>query len=376
MIDGATMASIQRRRDSRFWHAFFRDSEGRLHGRSTRFTDRKRAQKLAEVFEMAAQREKNAAKVKATFLEIFGEAFQGEVGGGAGTMTSRAFAKQWLETRQIEVSSGSFDSYRKTLKTFVAWLGPKADQDIGNITLTDLVAFRNQLAAKLSSRSVNRYLTLLKQWLTDAEKAGYLIAGSNPSRLVDPVRGREAERSEKQIFTVEQIRVVLNVADSEWQSLIKFGYLTGQRLGDLAMLTWANIDLERAEIRFTAQKTGKRMTIPLGSALQAYIATLSGSDDPSAFVHPKAAANVKQAKGKTSNLSHQFIRLLQTAGLSQPGKSYHSLRHTFISLLKDAGIPQATVLEISGHSDEAVSAMYTHVGREQLQRAAEALPVV
>jgi integrase len=56
--------------------------------------------------------------------------------------------------------------------------------------------------------------------------------------------------------------------------------------------------------------------------------------------------------------------------------SFHSLRHTAVSLLKDAGIPQATVMELIGHDSEQMSALYTHVGREALQKAAAALPVL
>jgi integrase len=49
------------------------------------------------------------------------------------------------------------------------------------------------------------------------------------------------------------------VADPEWQSLVRFGFYTGQRLGDLATLRRSNIDLVRGEIRFVTAKTGRRM---------------------------------------------------------------------------------------------------------------------
>jgi len=43
-------------------------------------------------------------------------------------------------------------------------------------------------------------------------------------------------------------------------------------------------------------------------------------------------------------------------------------------LLKDAGIPLAVVLEMVGHSDAQTNALYTHVGREALERAASVFP--
>jgi len=49
-------------------------------------------------------------------------------------------------------------------------------------------------------------------------------------------------------------------------------------------------------------------------------------------------------------------------------------RHTAVSLLKDAGIPEAAVMELVGHDSKQMSAHYTHVGREALEKAAAAFP--
>ena len=45
-------------------------------------------------------------------------------------------------------------------------------------------------------------------------------------------------------FSVEQVRALLEVADTEWRGLILLGFYAGMRLGDAARLTWGNIDLE------------------------------------------------------------------------------------------------------------------------------------
>jgi integrase len=72
-------------------------------------------------------------------------------------------------------------------------------------------------------------------------------------------------------FTIPEIQAVLSVADPEWQSLIKFGFYTGQRLGDLAALRWHNLDLGRSEIRLFTSKTGRRMIIPIADGLRTHI---------------------------------------------------------------------------------------------------------
>ena len=45
-------------------------------------------------------------------------------------------------------------------------------------------------------------------------------------------------------------------------------------------------------------------------------------------------------------------------------------------LLKDAGIPEGVVMELVGHESKAMSAHYTHVGAEALEKAVAALPEI
>ena len=69
-----------------------------------------------------------------------------------------------------------------------------------------------------------------------------------------------------------------------------FGLYLGQRLGDLAKLTWRAVDLENGEIAFTTRKTGRRIVLPLVQPLTDYLASLPASDNPDAFIFPNAAS--------------------------------------------------------------------------------------
>ncbi|MBE7158197.1 MAG: transposase [Rhodospirillales bacterium] len=42
-----------------------------------------------------------------------------------------------------------------------------------------------------------------------------------------------------------------------------FGLYTGQRLGDLSLLTWDNLDLSRGEVWLVTRKTGRQMILLL-----------------------------------------------------------------------------------------------------------------
>jgi Phage integrase family. len=43
-------------------------------------------------------------------------------------------------------------------------------------------------------------------------------------------------------------------------------------------------------------------------------------------------------------------------------------------MMKEAGIPAAVVMELIGHDSEQMSNVYTHVGAEAMQEAADSLP--
>jgi integrase len=112
--------------------------------------------------------------------------------------------------------------------------------------------------------------------------------------------------------------VILAVADPEWQSLIKFGLYTGQRLGDVASLSWSQIDLSRDEIRLTTRKTGKTLLIPIATPLREHLLSQPTGDNPRAPVHPRAYAILHAQNGRVGTLSNQFTELLVAAGLREP----------------------------------------------------------
>jgi integrase len=322
--------------------------------------------------------------VRETLAELYRETYKEALP----VASVRQFVADWLRVREPEVSPATLSFYKKSTTKFLDFLGPAADLDIVSVTRATLIEFRNQVAQKASATTTNHDLKALKQLFQAARRDGYII--EDPSEFVEPVR--KIERDTRRPFTIPEIRSVIEVADSEWRSLILFGLYTGQRLGDLAALSWDNIDPARNEIRFRTRKTGKRILIPIAPPLRAHIESLPAGDQPGSPVHPKAFATLTR-QGRSGNLSNQFANLLAQAGLREKtphrssgkgrdakrpsgGLSFHSLRHTAVSLLKDAGIPEAVVMELVGHDSQQMSAHYTHVGFPALERAAAVLPEV
>jgi len=384
------MASLIKKPNSRFWWACFRDAQGRQRRRSTGVTNEHKAREIARQYEQTAKHKVQPVKFRQTLIDLYREIHGIELP----STTVEQFVADWLKAKRTETKPSSWESYRNVANKFVAFLGDEAQQDISLLTKIHITGFRNSLVEKVSPATVNLGLRVIKMLFKAARRDGFIQ--DDPSEFVNVVK-REKTLG-RRAFTLQELRAILSVADPEWTSLVKFGYYTAQRLSDLALLTWENVDLEQNEIRFVAGKTGKTMLLPIAEALRQYLLALPGSDDPKAPLHPRAYQVLQRSRGKISRLSSDFGDLLAVAGLrihryiqyrssrgsghgrggrrTHSGTSFHSLRHTAVSFLKNANIPEAVAMEFAGHSSKQMSAHYTHTGRAALQEAADALPEI
>jgi integrase len=377
------MASLIRQPTSKFWTAAFRDAHGKQIRRTTGETNKKRALVVAEQFERVAQGKGKPQRVRQALTEFYREHYGVELP----FSNVRDFAQRWLASRRMETSPATFGRYEHVVGKWLAFLGDAADRGLEEISKSQILAFRDAEIARSAVMTANTKLKIIKMIMRSARLEGYLL--QDPAEGVKTVKNRT--EVSRRPFTIGELRAVLGVADSEWTSLIKFGLYTGQRLGDLCLLTWTQIDLERDEIRLTTRKTGKSLLIPIAEPLREHILSLDSTNDPRAPVHPRAFEIVVGQNGRVGTLSNQFSDLLVAVGLRGPqphrsrgigrgGKrtelelSFHSLRHTAVSLLKDAGVPDSVVQALVGHESAAMSHRYAHVGKEALAKAAKTLP--
>jgi integrase len=384
------MASLIKKPNSRFLWACFRDAQGRQFRRSTGVTNERKAREIARVYENEAKGKIKPSKFRQVLVDLHREVN----GQDLPSATVEQFANDWLKAKKSETKPRSSETYENVIKKFLAFLGDEAQIDISLITKTHISKFRTSLTERVSPSSVNYGVRLIKMLFKAARRDGFLQ--DDPSEFVavvkrDNMQGRRA-------FTLEEIRAILSVADPEWQSMIRFAFYSGQRLGDLARLTWENIDLQRNEMRFIASKTGKTMLLPIARPLREYILSLPAPDDPKAPLHPRSFQILRTPHGRVSRLSAQFADLLAAAGLRVPryekyrssrgkqhgravrrnhsGVSFHSFRHTVVSMLKDAHVSEAVAMEFAGHDSREISKHYTHTGAKALQEAADSLPEI
>lgn len=376
------MAIILKRPESKFWIACFTAADGRRLKRSTKETDRRTAQKIADGFEEVARRKRTVTQSRRVLAEIH-RAINGEP---LNTTTVRIHFAQWLSVKKNETTAATMTFYRATLDRFIAWLGERADTPLDEIGANEMRAFINSRRAQVSATTANHELKSLRTVFRAARRDG-LIA-DDPSEHIETVKQRAKQR-ETRPFTIAELKALMAAADSEWRSMVLCALYTGQRLGDISGLTWENVDLVAGDIRLVTRKTGKRLIIPIAPPLRAHFESLPSTDEPGTPLHPRAFKYVAET-GRTGDLSRQFGDLLGSAGLrpkvphrkkkGAEGKherhaiSFHALRRTATTMLHEAGVPAAVVQALIGHDSPDVHAVYISVGHEALVKAANALP--
>ena len=378
------MAYLRRHRRSPYWVACFLKPDGHYSNRSTKTKDRRVAQRIAESWEEAGRNRLAENQARSVISDVYKQIN----GTSLVTPSFAEYSKTWIARKTVETRPQTLLSYKSVIANFQAFLGKSAAEPLHHLTPADVSRWRDETATRASARTANNKLKIIRVVFQSAWRDGQII--DNPAAKVTTLRAPESNRRP---FTTPELAAVLKVATGEWKGIIIFGLYTGQRLKDIALLTWANLNLDEGIIRFSTSKTGRRQEIPVAPPVQAYLDTLPVTGDPQAPLFPHAHAIVTR-NGTTAMLSQQFHRILAEAGLVPPrprkhrkitgcGRSakrllsplsFHSLRHTTTSLLKASGVTESVVRDIIGHESALVSRLYTHIGPDLKREAVRKLP--
>jgi integrase len=384
------MAFLRKFPRSPYWFAGYTDPHGRRVQRSTKQSMRKKAQLVANEWEKAARLAAEKRLGEAQARRVISDIYAVVSNEPLLSAVAKDFLTEWAEKRKTDTALRTYQAYKQVARDFIKSLGERASVDISQLTKTDVAKYRDGVLKRTSVANANKSLKYLRIALNAAYKDGF--AQDNPAAKLDVFKRRDTDRAERRPFTITELKRIMTQATGEWKGLILFGIYTGQRLKDIARLTWNNIDTENEELRFVTAKTGRRMVVPLASVLLAHLQTMPAGDDPSTPLFPESHA-IASKEGSDSRLSQQFQALLVAAGMAtertkdETGKgrslrrtvseiSFHSLRHTATSLLKNAGVPEAVAMDIIGHDSEAISRHYTHIETKTKRAALQKLPSI
>jgi integrase len=386
------------RKSSPFYYASFRGADGRQYYRSTKKTKREEALAVALDFERMVR----GVQTEAHYRKVAAEIYERTAGKPLNFHTCTAWLDQWLKNTKATVDERTYDDYESVLDDFRGFLGERAGGPLAAVTVDDVTEFRDRLASRgVAPSTVNKNVRkILSLPFEAARRLGYVTI--NPCAAVKKLKETTAKsKRERQAFTADQIEALLTAArgdkwkDKGWDGAIVCGMTSALRLGDIVNMTWEQVDLAKATVTVDPQKKqDDAQIIPLHPAFITWLKSrdrgiakapvfphLHGRKPgganglSSTFKRIMDAANVRGQITRRGADAKKRKELGARAGRTITSLSFHSLRHTATSFMAEAGVAKDTRKKITGHTDDRVHEIYTHVEIETLRTAVEKIVV-
>lgn len=280
-------------------------------------------------------------------------------------------AEEFLRYLDVErnASPRTIVAYRKALSAFAeantkSWAACNADD------------FRDYLFSAMKKRQARSYIRL--QFSAFRTFYRFLVERKGLAR--DPVRELELPKSEKKlplVLTRQQIdelltaplRIPKQKAAPTWMpqrdaAIMETFYSSGLRLGELASLNVADVDVYTESVRVLG-KGRKERVCPVGApaleAVSRYRVTANVQSGP---------LFISKTRCRISPRSIWLILKRYLRHTSIPiSLSPHKLRHSFATHLLDGGADLRSVQALLGHASLSTTQIYTHVTVERLKRA-------
>jgi len=294
----------------------------------------------------------------------------------------KTIAEKWIPLRKADatLSPSTRANNVSQLKTHI--LPALGEMPVDQIDVPCLRNFSRELAKKLAPYTCRNVMSTLAELFDAAMGEGWIETMANPAtaravRKVMPEPRPLAGRSQKLRLSLEQAQALLDCEAIPLERRVRYalGCTSGMRDGEIAGLTWADVDLDPsaavARIRKAVQLVGPEghATIgktktedserdqPLHAAALAALAEWQGGGWEAFVGKAPATSSPLFANDKGTWWRPRSARLfredLERAGLptSVDGHAltFHALRRTFASALEKLDVPKDKADRLMGH---------------------------
>ncbi|KGT47844.1 site-specific tyrosine recombinase/integron integrase [Acinetobacter sp. HR7] len=290
------------------------------------------------------------------------------------TADATALLSMWLKEREIQnQSKHTLQAYERDVSDFLNFC-QRNSLALADVEATDLRQFMAEKVEQqgLSSSSLQRLLSAVRQFMKWAEQANYL--SFNPA---DDFQLKRQSRPLPGMVDIETINQILDQPEPEgevsqqmWKrdkAILELLYSSGLRLAEIQGLRIKDIDFNRQLLRITG-KGNKTRIVPFGSkAKDSVMAWLqiyplwNGDFVPDAHVFITQKGNPLGARQIENRVKLQAQRAGVNVDLHP-----HLLRHCFASHMLSNSRDLRAVQEMLGHSNLTTTQIYTHVDFDHL----------
>ena len=244
-------------------------------------------------------------------------------------------------------------------------------KDLRTVEPGDIEGFvRRQRGLKLSPKTINNQLSLLRTLLQRGVRDGHL-----PSNPMKDIKNLRVDQQETLTFTaqeVEQYLASIRKHDAAFYGVFLCAVRCGLRLGELTALRWQDVDLKtrwlwvrraHSEKQLSSTKGKKSRKTFMPDDLLAFLSEVPPQERvPTAFVFQNAHGE---------HMTRDQLKHPHERACADLGKRIrmHDLRHTFGSLQALRGTPMHVLQRLLGHTDLTTTMRYLHTSEEEIRAA-------
>jgi len=303
-----------------------------------------------------ANRDAAEAWLFATRSELRKQRATGEVRHDVSRMTVGDLIRDYLKD-PATTALRSFDNKEELLCRW--WLPKYGSKRVLDTSVLVLREAREKLGSDpknpRQSATVNRHLSALRSVWNWGRAAG-LIPQERvwPTKLMLPEpKGRVRYLSDEELANVLKAAAA---QDSVMRAMIIVSLATGVRQGELLQLTWADIDLDKAQIRVLLTKNNESRSVALTPTAVEALRALKKAKIVSAahpFLDPDGEPYTK------ASLRYPWNLIRNAAGLKN--FKWHDLRHSCASYLAQNGSNLLEIGSVLGHRSPSMTMRYAHL---------------
>ena len=251
-------------------------------------------------------------------------------------------------------NSNDFKMLRsRTKKDYKYFLGVMLD-DFGSVNFCELTS---KQAKHAYERWVERGISLANHVCT-VSSILFRYAIEMEYAEVNPFANvrRKTPPQRKVVWTEDDVRTFLDTAYSEfqWRSIgliVHMAYEWCQRLGDMRLLTWDNIDLEERKLYLEQSKRRAEVTLPIEDDLLEMLVQQEQDFGFQQYVVPRTTpVQGEYQPYSMERLSKAGRAVMREAGLSEELRLM-DLRRTGTTQMVEAGVPMGQIMSVTGHSN-------------------------
>ena len=214
-----------------------------------------------------------------------------------------------------------------------------------------------------SPKTINQFISTIKALFQDEVNKSHIVR--NPFAHIKSLKQLTAR---PEYYTVNELNAFFNVEMKNEYRNAFLGFLyTGMRFGELANITWSDIDFEnklifvRPKADHALKTSNAERNIPMTEKLFDLLSNIS--KNKKSDIYPFCSVEGKQLRER--RLLEVAKAIGEKAGITSR-VFIHKFRHTYATLLIQKKTPLEKVQQLLGHSSIVESMIYVHIKSEEL----------